>query len=279
MFDFPPASHGTGNYPEYKPVVKTSDPMNLPDNNILNSPTLLTGMSHEVRTHMNAIVAFSFLMKENNCNNAEREEFGNLIFSSCDKLIGLIDSFLDSAIIDTGASNTDVKNYEFDSLLNDLFFELRGLIKREANSEVELVTEVEFKNSHLVLIDKARIVRIIQSLFQNALKYTKAGYIKIGYNADSDNLNFYILDSGNTYQRNKELFQAKNISESLSANNDTYIAINLILARRLVNMLGGTIRVECNGISGSGMYFSIPAKIAKKSDSNIDNYVNSMIAF
>ena len=39
--------------------------MNSMKNNMINCPTILTGMSHEMRTHMNAIVAFSFLMKEN----------------------------------------------------------------------------------------------------------------------------------------------------------------------------------------------------------------------
>ena len=49
-----------------------------------------------MRTHMNAIVAFSFLMKDNGCNDSEREEFSNQILSSCEQLIGLFDSFLDS---------------------------------------------------------------------------------------------------------------------------------------------------------------------------------------
>ena len=51
--------------------------MNSEMNNMINCPTVLTGMSHEMRTHMNAIVAFSFLMKDSGCNNSEREEFSS----------------------------------------------------------------------------------------------------------------------------------------------------------------------------------------------------------
>ena len=41
--------------------------MNSFKNNMINCPTLIAGMSHEMRTHMNAIVAFSYLMKEDSC--------------------------------------------------------------------------------------------------------------------------------------------------------------------------------------------------------------------
>ena len=43
-------------------------------------------------------------------NNSEREEFSNQILNSCEQLIELFDSFLDSAIIDTGNSKADYKN-------------------------------------------------------------------------------------------------------------------------------------------------------------------------
>ena len=60
--------------------------------------------------------------------------------------------------------------------------------------------------------------------------------------------------------------------------NDTYTAINISLAKKLIQMLGGTICVECNGLTGTGIYFSIPAKIIVGSDININKYLNTMIA-
>jgi signal transduction histidine kinase len=60
--------------------------------------------------------------------------------------------------------------------------------------------------------------------------------------------------------------------------NDTYTAINIILARKLIHMLGGTICVECNGLTGTGIYFTIPAKLVENSGININKYVNTMIA-
>jgi hypothetical protein len=43
-------------------------------------------------------------------------------------------------------------------------------------------------------------------------------------------------------------------------------------------MLGGTICIECNGLTGTGIYFSIPVKLVVSSDLKINKYVNTMIA-
>jgi K+-sensing histidine kinase KdpD len=252
--------------------------MNSINNNMVNCPTLLTGMSHEMRTHMNAIVAFSFLMKENCCDSSEREEFSNQILNSCEQLIGLFDSFLDSAIIDTGISKADSKFCKFDSVLDDLLPEFRELLRKEGQKDVELITELQYSNSAEVFIDKNRVFRVIRSLFHNSVKNTKSGYIKIGYFFRDDKLTFYVLDSGQGYFKCKEFLQTEDLNESLAQHNDTYTAINITLARKLVKLLGGTIWIECNSLSGAGLYFSVPARIVTSSSANINNYINNMIA-
>jgi signal transduction histidine kinase len=235
-------------------------------------------MSHEMRTHMNAIVAFSFLMKENSCNNTDREEFSNQILNSCEQLIGLFDSFLDSAIIDTGNSKADSKICKIDFFLDDLISEFREVIKKEGSDDVELVTEFQFSNSAEIFIDKNRVFRVIRSLFQNSIINTKSGYIKIGYYFRDDKLTFYVLDSGQGYFKCKEFLHTEDLNESLSQYNDTCTAINITLAKKLIQVLGGTIWIECNGLTGAGIYFSIPVMMVAASGVNINKYVNTMIA-
>ncbi len=251
---------------------------NSRDNSMTGCPTILTGMSHEMRTHMNSIVAFSYLMKEKACNDSEREEFGNQILSSCEQLIGLFDSFLDTAIIDTGNSIADSRFYKFDNLLDELLSEFREIVKKEGHKDLEIVNEIQFTNSAEVQIDKSRVIRVIRSLFQNSVKNTKSGYIKIGYYYDTDKVTFYVLDSGQGYFKCKEFLQSEDMNESLTLYNDTYTAINITLAKKLILMLGGSIRIECNGLTGAGIYFSIPARLVASSDININKYVNTMIA-
>ena len=252
--------------------------MNSSNNQTINCPTVLTGMSHEMRTYMNAIVAFSFLMKDSCCNDSEREEFSSQILNACEQLIGLFDSFLDSAIIDTGNSKADSKIYKLDSFLDDLLSEFREELHKEGHKDLELVTEIQFSNSTEVIIDKNKIYRVIRSLFQNSIKNTNSGYVKIGYFLRDDTVNFYVLDSGQGYFKCKEFLQSEDLNESLILHNDTFTAINITLAKKLIQMLGGTICIECNGLTGTGIYFSIPVKLVVSSDLKINKYVNTMIA-
>jgi K+-sensing histidine kinase KdpD len=250
----------------------------IPENSMINCPTVLQGMSHEVRTHMNAIVAFSFLMGRNECNKRDREEFSDQILASCEQLIGLFDNFLDAAIIDTGNSKSNIKVCKLNNILDDLLSEFREILKKEVYRDVTLVAENGSAETTEVLIDTNRVFRVIRNLFQNALRNTKSGYIKIGYYFRDDKLTFYVLDSGQGYFKCKEFLHTEDLNDSLTKYNDTSSAINLTLAKKLILMLGGTMRIECNGLTGTGIYFSFPSKITGSSDIDINEYVNTMIS-
>jgi len=245
---------------------------------MINCPSVLTGLSHEMRTHMNAIVAFTFLMKDSGINNTEREEFSSQILNACEQLIDLFDSFLDSAVIDTGNAKADLKICKLDIFLDDLLSEFREELHKEEHKDIELVSETQFSDSVEVIIDKNKIYRALRSLFQNSVKNTKSGYIKIGYFLRDEKVNFYILDSGQGYFKCKEFLQTQDLNESLTLHNDTYSAVNITLAKKLIQMLGGTIFIECNGLTGTGIYFSIPVKLVASSGIIINKYSNTMIA-
>jgi K+-sensing histidine kinase KdpD len=250
-----------------------------PENsNVMHCPSLLTGMSHEMRTHMNAIVAFSYLMKDSCCTNSDREEFSNQILASCEQLIGLFDGFLDSAILEIGNSKSDSKICKLNNMLDDLLSEFREIIKKESQKDLELIVENQVSDSSDVLIDKHRVFRVIRSLFQNSVKNTKSGYVKIGYYFRDDNVTFYVIDSGQGYFKCKEFLHTEDLNESLVQHNDMYTAINITLAKKLIQMLGGSFRVECNGLTGTGIYFSVPVRILATTNIKINKYSNNVIA-
>ncbi len=246
--------------------------------NIIYCPSLLQGMSHEMRTHMNAIVSLSFLMNRNSCNKKEREEFSNQILSSCEQLVNLFDNFLDSAIIETGKTNTNVKICKLDNILEDLFSEFRLTLNKEIYKDLTLITDKSINEANEVYIDSDRVFRVIRNLFQNALRNTESGYIKIGYYLRDNRLTFYVIDSGQGYFKCKEFLHTEDLNDSLSQYNDTISAINITLTKKLITMLGGKVWIECNGLTGSGIYFTIPARTADGSDINIKKCINTMIS-
>jgi K+-sensing histidine kinase KdpD len=248
-----------------------------PVQSMINCPTILSGMSHEMRTHMNAIVAFSFLMGRNGCDDAERQEFTSQILSSCEQIIELFDNFLDSALIESGNSKADIKVCKINNILDDLLKEFRDVLRKGSEREVVLVAENNLNDNIEVMIDTNRVFRVIRNLFQTALNNTKSGYIKVGYYFRDNSLTFYVIDSGQGYFKCKEFLNTDDLNSSLSIYNDTFSAVNITLARNIIKMLSGTVWIDCNGLTGSAIYFSVPVK-ANESNLGMSKYFNSMIA-
>ena len=246
------------------------------DQNVVRCPSILTGMSREMRTEMNAIVAFSFLLNKKEYNDDEREEFSKHIYASCEKIISLFDNFLDFAIIDTGNSGSESGICNPNEVFNDLFSEFRELLKQERYKDVILVSDNQTFNNAEYMIDLNRVTRVIRNLFQNALNSTKSGYIKAGYDLANDKFTFYILDSGQGYSKCKEFLQSSNIAQSLARFSDISTAVNLALTRKLIKMMGGSIRIESNGLSGSAISFSVPVSKDVNAEDTINKFSNTM---
>ncbi len=266
MFDFQANDSGDSENSEMN-LNKKRDNMNPVKNNLTNSPLVLKGMSHEMRTHMNAIVAFSFLLKENCTDISENKEYSTQILNSCEQLIGLFDSFLDTAIITADEPVNDVIICKLNNILDDLLPELRDSIRKQSSNNVELITDTLFSDPAEVYIDKNKIFRVLRCLFQVSAKSVTSGYIKIGYKYNNENITFYVIDSGQGYFKCKEFLHTEDLNESLSIHNDIPSAINITLAKKLIQILGGTIRIESNGLSGTGIYFSVPVKEVESNQS------------
>jgi len=246
------------------------------DQNIVSCHQILAGMSREMRTEMNAIVAFSFLLNKKEYSDVDREEFSKQIYSSCEKIISLFDNFLDFAIIDTGNSISESGTCNPNEVINDLFADLRDILKQEKYNDLIFVTDNQTFNNTEYLIDTNRVTRVIRNLFQNALNNTKSGYIKAGYDLANDKFTFYILDSGQGYSKCKEFLQSSNIAQSLARFSDISTAVNLALTRKLIKMMGGSIRIESNGLSGSAIYFSVPVSKDVNAEDTINKFSNTM---
>lgn len=248
------------------------------DSSIMNSPEILTGLSHEVRTYMNSIVAFSFLQNTEKCNIDDRQEYTDHILNSCDQLITLFDNFLDSALIDAEKSHSNLKKIELKDIFQHLAIELNSSLAKFDKKNVSLVLE-EQADRDTVFIDEEKIYRVIKNLFLNAVEHTSSGYIKLGYKKVDSQVVFYVIDSGNGYHLNRELLEADNITSYLVKNNSTFTTVGLILANKLIASMSGKLWIEPNGVNGTGMYFSIQYRKAFEPQTTKDiNKYKSRIA-
>jgi sensor histidine kinase regulating citrate/malate metabolism len=109
-------------------------------------------------------------------------------------------------------------------------------------------------------------------LFQNSQRSTTSGYIKIGLTNNDDTLTFSVHDTGKGYDKYLEFLNSEDINNSLLLHDDVCGAINIILVKKIVGMLGGTIWIERNDSVGTGIYFSIPAKFLNLKNTGVADH-------
>lgn len=227
---------------------------------MINKPQIIAGVSHEVRTQMNSIVAFSYLLNNTRFSDNERQEFSDQIITSCEQLIGLFENFFDTAVLESGSSKASLRETDAGKLFESLASEFRVIKRKKGKDNVILIQEDNLPDKLMLRIDKARTVRIISNLFRNALDSTFSGFIKLGCTYKDEMITYYIIDSGQGFSNSSHLLLSDNPEIHYSDSQDTYSAMNLILARNLILALDGKIRVETNDAGGTSVFVSLPAK-------------------
>ena len=227
---------------------------------MISQPQIIAGVSHEVRTQMNSIVAFSYLLNNARFSDKEKREFSEQIISSCEQLIGLFENFFDTAILESGPSRENIRETDAGNLFESLASEFRVLMRKKNKDDVILIQEDNLPDRLILRMDKARTSRILTNLFRNALNNTFSGFIRLGCTYNDDIITFYIKDSGQGFPSSSHLLLSDNPETQYSDSQDTYSAMNLILARNLILALGGKIRVETNDAGGTSVYVSLPAR-------------------
>ena len=134
----------------------------------------LANMSHEIRTPMNAIVGFSSLLPE--AKDEARDEYILLIQTNNELLLNIVNEVLDLSVIESGMK-VQRDDVDLASYFNDIAISLK---LRSTNPNVAFIIDNPYETLNCSL-DKTLLAQIISNLTTNAIKFTKAGYIKVGY--------------------------------------------------------------------------------------------------
>jgi len=224
----------------------------------------LTNMSHEIRTPMNAIIGFSELIADLRIDTESRKEFSEQIYLSSISLMKLIDDIIDISQIDSGILKITKKKFDLSEFLLTTHEAFNKEKKKENKNNIELLLHNPFGDcTTLIETDRYRLQQIIDHLLSNALKYTHKGFIEIGFDTDQYDLPiFYVRDTGIGISEDKTEKIFKHFTK-IEDNTRLYrgTGIGLTITKKLVSLLGGTIRVESNPGIGSIFYFTLTDKV------------------
>ena len=210
----------------------------------------LANMSHEIRTPLNAIVGFSNLLTIAE-NEEERDEYINIISSNNELLLQLINDILDVAKIEAGTLEFIDSEIDINALLSDI--EQSSRLKAPEGVQVSFVEKLPYC---IIMSDKNRLAQVITNFINNAIKFTKEGSIRFGYEHKDDKLLFYVKDTGCGIEPEKKDLVFNRFVKLNSFAQGT--GLGLAICQMIVKKLGGEIGVESELGTGSTFWFTLP---------------------
>lgn len=219
--------------------------------------SFLANMSHEIRTPLNAIVGFSnILALDDGVSPEERLEYIGSINKNSDLLLKLINDILELSRIESGYMSFEYEKCFVSELVDSIYMTHQMLI----SEQLEFIKELDAVQVE-VMVDKGRLTQVITNFLNNASKFTKTGYIKLGYRylSESDRVAIYVEDTG----RGIELSEQKMIFSRFYKQDEFSqgAGLGLSICQVIVEKLRG--KIELWSEPGKGSRFTVVLPVVK----------------
>jgi len=223
----------------------------------------LANMSHEIRTPMNAVIGMAHLALGTELT-PKQQDYLKKIQTSANSLLGIINDILDFSKIEAGKLDMEAVEFDLAATLDNVANVIS--VKAQEKENLEVLFYLDSRVPHYLVGDPLRLNQILVNLGNNAVKFTEQGEIvlttKIIERADDKvALQFAIRDTGigMTAQQQSKLFQAFSQADTSTTRKFGGTGLGLSISKRLVDMMGGEIRVESE--PGRGTVFSFTANL------------------
>lgn len=227
----------------------------------------LANMSHELRTPLNAVIGYSELLQEEVEELQQPELLPDLhkINAAGKHLLALINDVLDLSKIEAGRVELCLEDFDLNVMVEDAVTTIRPLVEKNGN-RLEVVAAAGLGGMHA---DITRLRQCLFNLLSNAGKFTQQGTITLHVNRAAEGgrdwITLRVSDTGIglTTEQVAKLFQPFSQADASTTRKYGGTGLGLAISLKLMELMGGTIRVASAPGKGSTFTILVPAEVVK----------------
>jgi signal transduction histidine kinase len=220
----------------------------------------VANMSHELRTPLAAILGYAELIQEGFYGPLSEKSLDALtrIRSNGRHLLGLINTVLDIAKIESGQFTLNMAEYAIESVVETVRSATESLAQ---NKKLALKTEVA-KSLPVGVGDEQRLTQVLLNLVGNAIKFTDTGEVRITAGARNGHFAVSVTDTGPgiPLDQQDQIFEQFHQVDSSNTKAKGSTGLGLAIAKQIVAMHGGRIWVESTVGKGSNFQMELPIR-------------------
>ena len=224
----------------------------------------LSNVSHELRTPLSVVVGFVYLLLNQVIGKLTEEQQRVLetVYRNSEELLELIDNVLWITSLNAGDAAATVEKFD----AREVVYEVIKRYERPLR-EKGLILSVNLPSHEIpFLSDRAKVERIFQNVFNNAVKFTPQGEISIRAQPSTDNasLEFEVSDTGIGIEKNRidSIFEPFHQVDASIHRSFSGLGLGLTVARRMAEILGGTLEITSTPNVGTRVVMKFPSQVS-----------------
>ena len=227
----------------------------------------LANMSHELRTPLNSILLLSKLMTESEDLDEQYVEYAEVMQSSVQGLLTLIDEILDLSKIESGKMTLEISEVPLAEITSDMQM-LFNPMARDKNLDLNIETDSE--TPKILHTDKLRLEQVLKNLLSNAIKFTSQGSVTLHVSHDEakEKVSFKVTDTGIGIPKDKlrMVFEAFQQADGSTQRKYGGTGLGLSISRELARLLGGEIQLKSTEGEGSEFTLVVPVNFEEATE-------------